>query len=291
MKIKNVKETANLSKHLPDTQEEKDERGVNLQKVGIRGMKIPLEFLIKDSEETQKTQAIVSVYVDLHEEVRGINMSFLPLTIYQVASEYPVGPDFVKEALKRLRENMECNNVYLKIKFPYYFSICPPESHIEAPMYVDCVIEAREINSKRTFDLTVEMQTISTCPCSKKLSLELEKEGQRGAPHMQRGFVKVTVRHDIAGPNLVFIEDVVNWIMEAASNVPYPVVKRIDEQAIAVFSWDYPKFVEDVARDLSLSLNIQEKILDWVIVVEHEESIHPHSAVAVQWKGVEGGLR
>ena len=291
MKVTDIKRTAELSKHLPDTQGEKDKRGVSLQKVGIRGMKIPLEFFVRDSSETQKTQATVSVYVDLHKEVKGINMSFLPLTIYQVADEHPVGSRFILESLKRLRENMECNNVYLKIKFPYYITEYAPKSNIEAPMYVNCVVEAREVDGKQTHDLTVEMQTISTCPCSKNLSIDLEKSGLRGAPHMQRGFVRVTVRHDIAGPNLVFIEDIVSWVKNAVKNVPYPVIKRVDEQEVARLSWENPKFVEDVARDLSLILNSQKKVLDWSIVVEHQESIHPHNAVAVQWKGLEGGLR
>jgi len=291
MAVKDVKKTAELSKHLPDTQEEKDKRGVSLQKVGIRGMKIPLEFFVKDSKKTQKTQAVISVYVDLHEEVRGINMSYIPLTVYQVAEEHSVGALFVLEVLKRLRENMECNNVYLKIKFPYYLTVSPPKSKIAAPMYVDCVIEAREVGGVQTFDLTVEMQSISTCPCSKNLSIDLEKEGLRGAPHMQRGFVKTTVRHDITGLDLIFIEEVVDWIKEAVKNVPYPVIKRIDEQKVAQISWENPKFVEDVVRDLSLVLNQQKKVLDWTVVVEHQESIHPHNAVAVQWKGIKGGLR
>ena len=49
-------------------------------------------------------------------------------------------------------------------------------------------------------------------------------------------------------------------------------------------------FVEHATRRLSLVLNGDDRISDWVVSVEHWESLHSHNAVAVIRKGIPGGL-
>jgi len=71
--------------------------------------------------------------------------------------------------------------------------------------------------------------------------------------------------------------------------LPYPVIKRIDEQEIARVAAENPMFVEDAIRLISQSLD-DMPIRDWIVKCSHEESIHTHEAIAVNWKGVSGGF-
>ena len=162
--------------------------------------------------------------------------------------------------------------------------------------------------------VTVVVQYIATCACSKALCQHLESsdetpEGTRGAPHMQRGFAKVTVemsptelvaakdRKETGGPCLwIPVGEIEQAVVLGTETVPHPVIRRPDEQELARQSWNHPQFVEDAARSIGEQLEraIQDKILparDWVVVVDHEESIHTHNAVAVMNRGVGGGLR
>ena len=52
----------------------------------------------------------------------------------------------------------------------------------------------------------------------------------------------------------------------------------------------YPLFVEDAIRYIMRAIEEKRGILDWFVKCTHEESIHPSNAVAVAWKGVQGGF-
>ena len=50
-------------------------------------------------------------------------------------------------------------------------------------------------------------------------------------------------------------------------------------------------FCEDAARRICSLLDEGKGFRDYRIEVRHMESLHPHDAVAITTKGVEGGLR
>jgi len=66
-------------------------------------------------------------------------------------------------------------------------------------------------------------------------------------------------------------------------------VKREDEQAFARANGANLMFCEDAARRLQKALDADASLSDFHIRVEHQESLHPHDAVAYASKGVEGG--
>ena len=66
-------------------------------------------------------------------------------------------------------------------------------------------------------------------------------------------------------------------------------VKREDEQAFALLNGENLMFCEDAARRIQAALEQDEHILDFWIRATHQESLHPHDAVAVATKGVSGG--
>ena len=66
-------------------------------------------------------------------------------------------------------------------------------------------------------------------------------------------------------------------------------VKREDEQAFALLNGSNLMFCEDAGRRIQTALNHDERILDYWARCTHYESLHPHNAVSVVTKGLEGG--
>ena len=67
--------------------------------------------------------------------------------------------------------------------------------------------------------------------------------------------------------------------------------KREDEAEFARLNGSNLLFCEDAARIAHEALDPDPKVLDFVVVCSHHESLHKHDAVSVIYKGIEGGLR
>jgi len=91
-------------------------------------------------------------------------------------------------------------------------------------------------------------------------------------------------------PNYVWLEDIIETVESNIATLPYPIIKRPDEQEIARIAAENPMFVEDAIRLISLSLFHKKDYVDWIVKCTHEESIHTSEAIAMNWKGVPGGF-
>jgi GTP cyclohydrolase FolE2 len=60
----------------------------------------------------------------------------------------------------------------------------------------------------------------------------------------------------------------------------YGLLKRPDEKHVTERAYDNPKFVEDLVRDVALSLNRDPRVGAYLVEAENLESIHNHSAFA-----------
>jgi GTP cyclohydrolase I len=80
------------------------------------------------------------------------------------------------------------------------------------------------------------------------------------------------------------VENVLQTAVQAA-------VKREDEQEFALRNGQNLMFCEDAARRIKAWLEAQNNIVDYRIEARHVESLHPHDAVSIVSKGVEGGFR
>jgi GTP cyclohydrolase I len=280
--------------NLPDTQNGKDIRGIHLPKVGIRNFLLPLQVTCEHLS-TQTVPAKVSAYTDLNASVKGINMSRIAEVIQPIFEEglrfsWEEGSQiFIQKILEKLVERLKATDSYVKIRFPVFFKKKSPKSEKTGFSHYECVLEGIKQGDEVKYFMEVKVQYISCCSCSKELSKHLEENGHRGAPHNQRSFAEVKVELDTTNP--IGIRQLIKIIENAVKTLPYPLIKRIDEQEIARRSWYYTQFVEDSSRNIGLALMRVENILDWVVVVNHEESIHQHDAVAILYKGIEGGLR
>lgn len=269
-------------KKLPDIQNKKDERGLPIPKVGIRGLHVPFRVYTKGNE-TQTTDARCSMYVDLNRKVKGINMSRMPIMLTEYI-EKTMSFELIKEMLEVMKIRMGSEHSYIKMSFKYKVLVEAPKSRELGYKYYDVVMEGTWIDNVMRLYLTVTVPYISICPCSVELCKDLRNRNlSKGYPHQQRSSAKVTIELG----KRVWIEDLIERIESAVKVTPLPVLKREDEQQIARDSYKTNLFVEDAIREIALWMDTfdDDHVRDWVIVCNHEESIHQHNAVAIMRKG------
>jgi GTP cyclohydrolase I len=259
-----------------------------IKKVGIRGMQVPLKVARKDGSINQSS-AEVSIYTNLSEETKGANMSRYRI----VAEEYLIGRDlnlreYIRELLKATRERLGATDSYVKIKFDYFLINEAPASKLKSYMNYKCIIEGKQKHNTNShmFEcednipiieelyLTVQVPYTSLCPCSKEIS-------NYGA-HNQRSFADVKVK--LVDSNVCWIEDIIKVVESTASAPIINGLKREDEAYQTELMYENPMFVEDMVRAISQRLDsefLDKSISDYVIIAEHQESIHLHNCLAI----------
>lgn len=254
---------------LPDVQSEADGRAIEIQRVGIRGLKHPISVLTP--EGAQNTVATVDMTVSLEASVKGTHMSRFVEVFqdHQLATSTTSLIELGSKMLKRL----EASSGWLKIRFPYFINKTAPVSGVKSFMDYDVTWELEtNITEAISPSLTVVVPVTSLCPCSKNIS-------EYGA-HNQRSHISIIV--DISDPNLT-INEVILLAEKAASCELWGLLKRPDEKYVTETAYDNPKFVEDLVRDVAISLEKlveQKRIFGYSVESENFESIHNHSAFA-----------
>ena len=101
---------------LPDVQSEADERSIEIQRVGIRGLKHPVIVFTPDGN--QNSIATVDMTVKLKSSVKGTHMSRFVEVFqnHQLATSTTSLIELGNKMLKRL----EAGSGWLKIQFPYF---------------------------------------------------------------------------------------------------------------------------------------------------------------------------
>lgn len=290
---------------LNDFQKLPEYSGVAIDKVGINRFRIPVKYCHGDGTVmNHDTEA--SMYIHCPAGKTGINMSRLCEILHQESAKTVAGVGLIKKVLKRFRMDMRdhveeefFDGAYLKLKFSYPIKQPSLKSEKWGWQYYDCSLEGHEDEKGRVrIFLTVGYEYSSTCPCSLSMAKQYEQNFSDGdawegngiaTAHSQRSLAKCTVeyspKHDYP------IEDLVMHLRKALPTETQSMAKRIDEQAFAILNGSNPMFVEHATRRLSKVLNGDSRIIDWVVAVEHFESLHSHNAVGVIRKGIPGGLK
>ena len=289
-------------KELPDIQETKPKINIPIKQVGVENMVVPFQLELREGGFCQ-LNANVSMRTNLDANTKGISMSRLLLTLKPYLA-MPLKHKLIKEILDDLKREIGSTASYMKFEFrmPVFIKKSIISDH-QFPIYYDCVFEGQmyqikdvqesgDINhpliDKFRFYQGVKIQYASYCPCSAALCEDLEKKGACGYPHNQRSFADVLI--ETVEPNYVWLEDVIELVENNIKTLPYPIIKRVDEQEIARIAAENPLFVEDAIRIISEALNSREDIYDWIVKCIHEESIHTHEAIAINYKGLPGGF-
>jgi GTP cyclohydrolase I len=254
---------------LKDVQNIADERGIAIQNVGVSDVHLP--FVIKTKADSfQSVLANISLTVDLPKEYKGTHMSRF-IEILSEWNQKPVSSREMEFILTDTINKLDAEYAQMDIHFKYFIEKKAPVSGLVSMLDVDCLFSAKLTKGQPLdFTLGVTVPFTSLCPCSKEISAY-------GA-HNQRGLMKVKVKYTHG--ELIWIEDLVS-LMEAQGSCPiYPLLKREDEKYVTERAYENAKFVEDILRDLVLSLRQQEHVRWFEVQCENYESIHNHSAFA-----------
>jgi len=274
-------------KNLPDVQEHQSPKyPIIIKKVGIENFKLPFHLKLRDNSEPIQLFAETSIMTNISENKKGISMSRLLLSIKDYLNE-GLCWDTIKKCLDNIAINIETDYSYLKFDFDFPILKKSPLSENMFPIFYSCYFEGFKRKEKYQFNQSVTVQYSSYCPCSAALAKELEIQG---FPHAQRSFAKIILTMDLMHKKQIWLEDIIDIVLGNIKTQPYPIIKRIDEQEISRIASENPIFVEDAIRIISHNLEKIEGINDWIVKCVHEESIHTHDAIAVNWKGVDNGF-
>jgi GTP cyclohydrolase I len=255
---------------LHDKQSERDHRELRIDKVGVRGVRFPVQVRDK-AKSIQNTVATVGMFVDLPKEFKGTHMSRFIEVLNAHGSVVHV--ENIPDILFAMQERFHAESSHIEMEFPYFMSKRAPVSGKESLMDYTARFDAAVCGNEIDFVLTVVANVTTLCPCSKAISA-------RGA-HNQRGGVTVQIRFK----KPVWIEDLIAIIESSASSELYALLKREDEKAVTERAYDNPVFVEDLVRNVALRLNAHRDVTWYKVEAENQESIHNHNAYACIEKG------
>lgn len=255
---------------LHDKQSERDDRELRIDKVGVRGLRFPIQILDK-ARSSQNTIATIGMFVDLPKEFKGTHMSrFLEVLN---AHGGVVHVENITEILYAMQKKLHAATSHLEMEFPFFLEKRAPVSGMTSLMDYTARFDATACGKEIDFVLTVKARVTTLCPCSKAISAY-------GA-HNQRGEVSVQIR----STKSVWIEDLISIIESSASSELYALLKRQDEKAVTERAYENPVFVEDLVRNVALRLNAHRDVTWYKVEAENHESIHNHNAYACIEKG------
>jgi GTP cyclohydrolase I len=286
-----------------------------LEWVGMNEIEVPVR-IEDDSGNLIQSTAIVTAYVNLVDpDVRGIHMSRLYLHLDQAFRDRPLSPCALRQMLRTFLDSHEglSDRALVRVDFDYVVRRKALTSDNEGwrryPVSMIGILEDQEFS----LEMGLEVMYSSTCPCSAALARQLIQEqfahefgqgeplsfrrihewlgsesGIIATPHSQRSAAELRVRL-LPTFQMFPIIELIDLVEDALRTPVQATVKREDEQAFALLNGTNLMFCEDAGRRIQIALNSDERVLDFWARCTHYESLHPHNAVSVITKGVEGG--
>jgi len=251
---------------LKDTQSEPDDRRLAIDRVGVKGLRYPIQIRDK-ARSVQSTIATMQLTVDLPHHFKGTHMSRF---IEVLSSHGPViDVSNIRKILEELTKRLESDCSHLDFEFPFFLEKHAPVSGAAGLMNYTARFNATLEKGRMEFVVTTVVPVTTLCPCSKAISAS-------GA-HNQRGEVTFAVRCQ----KPMWIEDMIRLVEDSASSELYSLLKRPDEKAVTERAYENPVFVEDLVRNVAQRCEADPNIRWYRIEAENFESIHNHNAYAL----------
>lgn len=282
--------------------------------VGMADIQVPVLFDAGDGD-VQRASARVGAFVNLNRpDKRGIHMSRLYLQVEQALSTQVLTADSLHALLRGFLDSHKdlSDRACLSIHFEQLVRRPALRSANSGWRAYPVCIEASLTGDEFLLEFGTEVVYSSTCPASAALSRQLiqdqfasdfdaaapvdhaavlawlgSEHGIVATPHAQRSVARLRTR-PVAGAAFHLI-GLIDRVEHALGTPVQTAVKREDEQAFALANGGNLMFCEDAARRIQKALDADVALSDFHIRVEHQESLHPHDAVAYASKGVEGG--
>ncbi|MEM1412232.1 MAG: GTP cyclohydrolase FolE2 [Pseudomonadota bacterium] len=304
-------------RQMPDIAHElQPEVAGTLDWVGMNDIELPVRIEDGSGSMIQST-ARVTAYVNLTSaEEKGIHMSRLYLHLDQAFRDRALSPATLRQILRSFLDSHEglSDRALVRVDFDYIVRRKALVSDNEGWRRYPVSMIGHMHDQEFSLEMGLEVLYSSTCPCSAALARQLIQEqfekdfasgepldfdavknwlgseqGIVATPHSQRSSAELRVRLKPSF-QLFPIVELIDRVEGALKTPVQSTVKREDEQAFALLNGQNLMFCEDSGRRIKNALNSDERILDFWARCTHYESLHPHNAVSVVTKGVEGGF-
>ncbi len=250
--------------HIPDTQSERDDRHLAIQRVGVKDVSYPLQLQVAGA--AQSTAARWTLDVALPAEHKGTHMS--RFVAWLDALDEPLDAASLRRRHAEMLHKLQATEGRVEAAFEFFLRKRAPVSGLASLLNYQGRWIAETRAGQTTVWAEVAVPVKSLCPCSKEIS-------DYGA-HNQRSLV--TVRVELL--QAIEWHELVRFAEDSASCEIWPMLKRADEKWVTERAYENPKFVEDLVRDVALRLNADARVGRYSVDVENFESIHNHSAYA-----------
>ncbi|MCX8023217.1 MAG: GTP cyclohydrolase FolE2 [Syntrophorhabdaceae bacterium] len=262
-------------KVMVDVQNFHDPRNIEIDKVGVKGVKYPIVVLDKENG-LQHTVATIDMYVNLPHNYKGTHMSRFVEILHK--NQNMINMRNLPNILKEMKGRLNAEAAHISVVFPYFIKKKAPVTKTQSYLEYQCgfIGHMGDSGDMKDFIVSVSIPVNTLCPCSKEIS-------EYGA-HNQRGVVKLNVKFK----KFFWIEDLINIVESCASSDIYSLLKREDEKFVTEKAFNKPMFVEDLVREIAIELRKDKNFTWFSIEAENYESIHNHNAYAyLEYK--EGG--
>lgn len=288
-------------------------KAVDLAWVGMQGLRVPLQ-LDADPARVRCGPGKVNAWVNLPATAgRGIHMSRL----YQQAEAVLAGEALSASGLQTLLRGFLSSHsgvsdgARVQVDFELMARRQALLSEQQGWKAYPCSLDARITDDVIRLEMECRIGYSSTCPASAALARQLiqqrfdsdfadqaldpqavhdwlgSEQGICATPHGQRSEARIKVKLD-PDASLPF-EALIDRVESALKTPLQTAVKRQDEQEFARLNGENLMFCEDAVRRIHAALSADERYQDFSIRCAHFESLHPHDAVAMAVKGIEGG--
>lgn len=249
-----------------DIQNENDTREVPLEMVGIKNIVLPLLIPTK-SGKPQNTIGFISFFTDLSHRSRGTHMSRFVEILYRNRHNHLTFQQ-LKHIASEAKKELKAENAYLEVSFTYLIKKRSPVSKKYSFVDYQCSVISKVNLVDHEQRLRAKIPVLLLCPCSKAIS-KFNAHSQRAAVTVDADFIRE-----------FWVEDLIKLVEKEGSCEIYPLLKRTDEKFVTEKSYENPKFVEDIVRDIALKLKKISGIKSFTVECESYESIHNHEAYA-----------
>jgi GTP cyclohydrolase I len=251
-----------------DIASEGDQRGIEIDRVGIRQLRLPI-MVHEQGGRLAHLMGELDASVQLPHSERGTHMSrFLQILLQW--SKKAVTTVQMEQMVREIAAAFDARAARVALSFRYFLDKLAPATGEPCQMDYECRFQAELADDDYTFTLGVTVPIMTVCPCS----LEISEQGA----HSQRASLQVNLH---TRPQLIiWLEDLIPLLEKQGSCEIYPVLKRADEKYVTEAAFANPKFVEDVVRDTVLALRQLDGVTWFSVECESFESIHNHVAYA-----------
>jgi GTP cyclohydrolase IB len=258
---------------MPDVQGSVDARNLPIDRVGVRGLRYPVMFGL-EGDARLPSIAEFSLSVGLAADRKGTHMSrFVALLETMNKEGRQITPASMATLVQEMVSLLEASEGSIELSAPFFIEKAAPVSGVKSLMDYRVGFEAHSTDGRPQVVMQVAVPVKSLCPCSKEIS-------DYGA-HNQRSEVKVSITlTDASQNNCPSLVELIKAVESQASCELWGLLKRPDEKYVTERAYENAKFVEDLVRDVALTVGGLPGVAHYVVEAENFESIHNHSAWA-----------